>query len=43
VEEGEVAVAGLWRGKHVSTAANQHATIEELLETDLYVVLAKAV
>jgi hypothetical protein len=32
VEQEEAAVARHWRGKHVSAATNQHATIEELLE-----------
>jgi hypothetical protein len=32
MEQAEVAIAKQWHGKHVSTAVNQHATIEELLE-----------
>jgi hypothetical protein len=30
--EGEAAISGQWRGKHVSATTNQHAAIEELLE-----------
>jgi hypothetical protein len=32
VKQEEVATATQWHGKHVSTAMNQKATIEELLE-----------
>jgi hypothetical protein len=35
----EAAIARQWRGKHDSTAVNQHETTEELLEAVIFCVV----